>query len=210
MPVRVFLADDHVVVREGLRALLERSGFEVVGEASNGQEAVQMVERLRPEVAVLDVSMPLLNGIDAAREIIHKSSRTKVLLLTMFAEERYVLASLRAGISGYVLKTKASQELVQAIYGVCKGETYLSPGISRTVVDAYLASSVAPADPLTLRERQVLQLVAEGKTSKEIAAVLGISTKTTESHRTNIMDKLNIRDTAGLVRYAIRQGIISA
>jgi DNA-binding NarL/FixJ family response regulator len=209
MAVRVFLADDHVVVREGLKVLLERAGFEVVGEASNGHDAVQMVERLRPEVAVLDVSMPLLNGIDAAREILHKPLRTRVLLLTMFAEERYVLASLRAGISGYVLKTKASQELVQAVYDVCKGETYLSPGISRTVVDAYLASSTPPQDPLTLRERQVLQLVAEGKTSKEIAAVLGISTKTTESHRTNIMDKLNIRDTAGLVRYAIRQGIIA-
>lgn len=210
MPIRVFLADDHIIVREGLKALLERAGFEVVGEASNGRDAVQMIERLRPEVAVLDVSMPLLNGIDAAREVIHKPLRTKVLLLTMFAEERYVLASLRAGISGYVLKTKASQELVQAILDVCKGETYLSPGVSRTVVDAYLSSSATPEDPLTLREREVLQLVAEGKTSKEIASMLGISTKTTESHRTNIMDKLNIRDTAGLVRYAIRQGIISA
>lgn len=210
MSVRVFLADDHVVVREGLKALLEREGFAVVGEASNGHDAVEMIDRLRPDVAVLDVSMPVLNGIDAAREVIHKSARTKVLLLTMFAEERYVLASLRAGISGYVLKTKASQELVQAIRDVCKGETYLSPGISRTVVEAYLASTTPPQDPLTLRERQVLQLVAEGKTSKEIAALLGISTKTTESHRTNIMDKLNIRDTAGLVRYAIRQGIISA
>ncbi len=209
MAIRVFLADDHVVVREGLRALLERERFEVVGEASNGRDAVPMIERLHPDVAVLDVSMPLLNGIDAAREILRNSSRTKVLLLTMFAEERYVLASLRAGISGYVLKTKASQELVQAIHDVCKGDTYLSPGVSRTVVDAYLANSTAPEDPLTLREREVLQLVAEGKTSKEIAALLGISTKTTESHRTNIMDKLNIRDTAGLVRYAIRQGLIA-
>lgn len=209
MAVRVLLADDHVIVRQGLRALLESDGFEVVGEASTGHEAIDMVQRLHPEVAVLDISMPLLNGIDAAREITRASPRTKILLLTMFAEEHYVLEALRAGASAYILKTKAAGELVHAIREVCKGETYLGAGVSRTVVQAYLAKAENPTDPLTSRERQVIQLVAEGKTTKEIATVLGVSTKTAESHRTNIMDKLNIHDTAGLVRYAIRTGIIT-
>lgn len=209
MAVRVLLADDHVIVRQGLRALLESDGFEVVGEASTGHEAIDMVQRLHPEVAVLDISMPLLNGIDAAREITRAAPRTKILLLTMFAEEHYVLEALRAGASAYILKTKAAGELVHAIREVCKGETYLGAGVSRTVVQAYLAKAENPTDPLTSRERQVIQLVAEGKTTKEIATVLGVSTKTAESHRTNIMDKLNIHDTAGLVRYAIRTGIIT-
>lgn len=208
--VRVVLADDHVIVRQGLKALLEREGFEVVGEASNGHEAIKLTDSLHPEVVVLDISMPLLNGIDAAREILNSAPRTKVLLLTMFTEEHYVYEALRAGVSAYVLKTKAAGELVTAIQEVCKGETYLSPGISRTVVQAYLAKADSPADPLTARERQVIQLVAEGKTTKEIATVLGISTKTAESHRTNIMEKLNIHDIAGLVRYAIRHGIVTS
>jgi DNA-binding NarL/FixJ family response regulator len=207
--VRVLLADDHVIVRQGLKALLERDGFEVVGEASTGHEAIEMVQKFHPEVAVLDISMPLLNGIDAAREILRVSPRTKVLLLTMFSEEHYVLEALRAGASAYILKTKAAGELVHAIREVCKGETYLGAGVSRTVVQAYLAKAENPTDPLTARERQVIQLVAEGKTTKEIGTVLGVSTKTAESHRTNIMDKLNIHDTAGLVRYAIRTGIIT-
>lgn len=209
MAIRVMLADDHVIVRQGLKALLERDGFDVVGDASNGHEAIEMVERLHPEIAVLDISMPLLNGIDAARRILQVSPRTKVIMLTMCTEEHYVFEALRAGVSGYVLKTKAAGELVEAIGVVVKGETYLSPGVSRTVVNGYLANSETPVDPLTPRERQVIQLVSEGKTTKEIAFLLGISIKTADSHRTNLMEKLNIHDVAGLVRYAIRHGITS-
>jgi DNA-binding NarL/FixJ family response regulator len=208
--IRVLLADDHVIVRQGIRALLEREGFEVVGEASTGHEAIEMVQRLHPEIAVFDISMPLLNGIDASREVLRVSPRTKILLLTMYAEESYVLEALRAGVSGYVLKTKAAGELVQAMHEVCKGEIFLGAGVSRTVVQAYLAKAETQTDPLTARERQVIQLVAEGKTTKEIGTVLGVSTKTAESHRGNIMDKLKIHDTAGLVRYAIRNGIVSS
>jgi len=209
MSVKVILADDHVIMRQGLRTLLEREGFQVLGEASNGQEAVRLCESTHPEVAVLDLSMPILNGIDAAREISKSYPDIKTILLTMHTDDDHVLESLRAGVSGYVLKTKSAEELIQAIRGVCKGEMYLSPGISRVVVQAYVNRSDLTSNPLSDRERQVLQLVAEGKTNKEIAALLVISVKTVESHRTNIMDKLNIRDTAGLVRYSIRHGLIS-
>jgi DNA-binding NarL/FixJ family response regulator len=208
MAYRILLADDHTIVRQGLRAILEREGYEVVGEASDGREAISYAEKFRPDVAVLDISMPLLNGIDAAREITKTSPRTKTILLTMYTEDHYVLESLRAGVTGYVLKMRAALALVQAIQAVMKGEIYLSPGISRAVVQAFLSKTDIPEDPLTTREREVLQLVAEGKTTKEIAAQLGISAKTADSHRTNIMEKLDIHDTAGLVRYAIKRGII--
>jgi two-component system, NarL family, response regulator NreC len=208
MPPRILLADDHVVVRQGLKALLEREGFEVVGEASDGHEAVQLAKDRSPDVAVLDLSMPLLNGIDAAREVCQASPRTKTILLTIHTEDPYVVQALRAGVRGYVVKNQAAADLVQAIREVLRGAVYLSPGISRTVVDAYLAKTDLPPDPLTAREREVLQLVAEGKTTKEIAQLLGVSAKTAESHRTRIMQKLNIHETAGLVRYAVRQGLI--
>jgi DNA-binding NarL/FixJ family response regulator len=208
MAYRILLADDHTIVRQGLRAILEREGYEVVAEASDGREAISFAEKLRPDVAVLDISMPLLNGIDAAREVTKISPRTKTVLLTMYTEDHYVLESLRAGVTGYVLKMRAALALVQAIQAVMKGEIYLSPGISRAVVQAFLSKTDIPEDPLTTREREVLQLVAEGKTTKEIAAQLGISAKTADSHRTNIMEKLDIHDTAGLVRYAIKRGII--
>jgi DNA-binding NarL/FixJ family response regulator len=208
MAFRILLADDHTIVRQGLRAILEREGYEVVAEASDGREAISFAEKLRPDVAVLDISMPLLNGIDAAREVTKISPRTKTVLLTMYTEDHYVLESLRAGVTGYVLKMRAALALVQAIQAVMKGEIYLSPGISRAVVQAFLSKTDIPEDPLTTREREVLQLVAEGKTTKEIAAQLGISAKTADSHRTNIMEKLDIHDTAGLVRYAIKRGII--
>lgn len=208
MGYRILLADDHTIVRQGLRAILEREGYEVVGEASDGREAISFAEKFKPDVAVLDISMPLLNGIDAAREITKQSPRTKTVLLTMYTEDHYVLESLRAGVTGYVLKMRAALALVQAIQAVMKGEIYLSPGISRAVVQAFLSKTDIPEDPLTTREREVLQLVAEGKTTKEIAVQLGISAKTADSHRTNIMDKLDIHDTAGLVRYAIKRGII--
>ncbi len=208
MPTRVLLADDHLIVRQGLKALLEREGFEVTGQVSNGQEAVQLARELGPDVAVLDFTMPLLNGLDAARDILRDCPRTRVILLTVHTEDHYVLEALRAGIRGYVVKTQAAADLVGAIQDVTRGLVYLSPVVSQTVVQAYIARTELPHDPLTPREREVLQLVAEGHTTKEIAQRLGISVKTAETHRTHIMEKLEIHDTAGLVRYAIRRGLI--
>jgi two-component system response regulator NreC len=210
MTVRVLLADDHEIVRQGLRVLLEREGFQVVGEAANGHDAVKLCDANHPEVAILDLSMPLLNGVDAAREIMKSNPRTKVVLLTMHTEDHLILESLRAGVTGYVLKTKAASELVQALRAVCRGEMFLTQSISRTIVQAFLQNTPVPGNPISDRERQVLQLVAEGKTTKEIASLLGISVKTAESHRSNLMEKLNIHDTAGLVRYAIRIGLIES
>ncbi len=208
MPLKILLADDHEIVRDGLRALLEREGFTVVGEASDGREAVKLAQDQQPDVAVLDLSMPSLNGVDAAKEITRVSPKTKAILLTVHAEDQYVLTALRAGISGYVLKTKATADLVQAIKEVSLGKTYLSPGVSGAVVQAYLSKTYFPPDPLSSRERQVLQLIAEGKTTKEVATILGISVKTAESHRTRLMEKLDIHETASLVLYAVRQGLI--
>lgn len=210
MPVSVMLADDHQIFRQGLRALLERERFDVVGEAGDGHEAVQLAERLKPDVVVLDFVMPLLNGLDASTQIQRVSPHTRSILLTMYTEDQYVLEALRAGLRGYVIKTQAAADLVRAIREVLQNGVYLSPGISRTLVDAYLSGTAMPADPLTPRERQVLQLVAEGKTTKEVAMVLGLSVKTAETHRTKIMRKLEIHETAGLVRYAIRRGLVQA
>lgn len=208
MPHRILLADDHVVVRQGLKALLESEGFNVVGEASDGLEAVERSRDLTPDIVILDVSMPNLNGIGAAREIVHSNSRIKAILLTMHTEDEYVLEALRAGIRGYVLKSRAAEELIEAIRNVSRGLVFLSPGISEVVVEGYLGRNELPSELLTSRELQVLQLVAEGKSTKEVASLLGISFKTAESHRTRIMTKLEIHDTAGLVRYAIRRGLI--
>jgi DNA-binding NarL/FixJ family response regulator len=208
MRIRILLADDHMMVRQGIRAVLEREGFEVVGEATDGREAVKLAEKLKPDVAVLDVAMPLLNGIDAAREIRRVSPRTKTTLLTVHEENQYVVEALRAGVTGYVVKTKAADDLVKAIREVSLGAVYMSPGVSREAVRAYLDGTEPSSDGLTPREREVLQLVAEGKTTKEVAAVLGISVKTAESHRSRIMEKLDIHETASLVRYAIRLGVI--
>jgi two-component system response regulator NreC len=210
MALRILIADDHAVVRQGFRALLEREGFDVVGEAVNGQEAVRLAGELKPDIALLDVSMPLLNGLEAGREIQRADPNTQVVLLTMRAEDHLMAAALRCGIRAYVLKSQAAEDLVLAIRAVARHQIYLSPGLSRFVVQAYLNGESAPADPLAPRERQVLQLVAEGKTSKEIGVVLGLSTKTAESYRARMMDKLDIHETAGLVRYAIRQGIVEA
>lgn len=207
---RIVLADDHQMFRQGLRQLLERQGFEVVGEASDGHEAVRVVKELNPSVAILDFSMPLLNGIDAAREIQKRSPNTQVLLLTMFEDSVYVLEALKAGIRGYVLKGQASADLIAAISDILNGTIYLSPGISETVVKASISQNRQMSEPLTDRERQVVQLVAEGHTTKEIAALLDISVKTAESHRSRVMQKLDIHDTANLVRYAIRRGLIKA
>lgn len=208
MPLDVLLADDHVLVRQALRMVLEREGLTVRGEACDGHEAVRLAGELKPDLAVLDVAMPTLNGLDAARQIGKVSSRTRTIILTMYIDDHYVIDALRAGVRGYVIKTQAAQDLVAAIRTVTQGQLYLSPGVSAVVVDAYLARSYAPVDPLTLRERQVLQLVAEGKTSKEIATILALGVKSVESYRVRIMHKLEIHNTAGLVRYAIREGLV--
>ncbi len=208
MPTRILLADDHLIVRQGLRALLEREGFVVVAEVGDGQAAVKAARERCPDVAVIDFGMPLLNGLDAAREILKACPRARAILLTMHTEDHYVLEALQAGVKGYVVKTQAAGDLVRAIQEVQRGMAYLSPGISQAVVQAYLTKSDVPADPLTAREREVLQLVAEGKTTKEIAKLLSISFKTAESHRTRIMKKTDIHETANLVRYAVRRGLI--
>jgi len=194
--------------RQSLRKLLEDQGFSIIGEASDGREAVRLARTLDPDIAILDVSMPLLNGIDAAHEIHRLASRTQVILLTMYREEAYILEALRAGIRGYVLKDQAASDLVAAVGDVMKGSIYLSPGISEAVVKAYKSKSAVPGEPLSSRERQVLQLVAEGNTTKQIASILNVSVKTADSHRTRIMKKLDIHETASLVRYAIRLGLI--
>jgi two-component system, NarL family, response regulator NreC len=208
MSVSVLIADDHQIVRQGLRLLLEREGFDVVAEAADGHEAAQLAERLRPDVAVLDFMMPLLNGLDASLQIQKQTPHTKTILLTMYTEDQYVLEAFRSGLRGYVIKTQAAGDLVRAIREVMRNAVYLSPGISRTLIDAYRTKTEVPADPLSLREREVLQLIAEGKSTKEIATVLGLSAKTAETHRARIMRKLEIRETAGLVRYAIRRGLV--
>jgi two-component system response regulator NreC len=208
MACRVLLADDHVIVREGLKNLLLQEGFEIAGEVSNGRDAVEFAKEFPPDVALIDFSMPVLNGIDAAREIQAGSPRTKTILLTMYKEEQYVLEALRAGIKGYVLKTQAAADLVNAIRSALQGETYLSPSISESVVRAALAKGSVAMDALTQREREVLQLIAEGKTNKEVSRQLGMSVKTVESHRRNVMAKLNIHETAGLVRHAIKIGLV--
>jgi len=210
MPPRVLLADDHALIRQGLKALLESQGFQVVGEASDGQATLRSAEMTHPDVAILDISMPVLNGIDAARELKKSSPKTKIILLTQHDEDQYVTEALRAGAKGYVLKSQAAEDLVQAIREVCRGSVYLSPSISRSVVDAYLSKTYVSTDPLSGRERQVLQLVGEGKSTKDIAIQLGISVKTAESHRARLMKKLDIHETASLVRYAIRRGLIQA
>jgi len=208
MPTRVLLADDHALIRQGLKALLEKQGFQIVCEASDGQEAIRSAEKTQPDVAIVDISMPILNGVDAARELKKASPKVKVILLTQHDEDAYVTESLRAGVRGYVLKSQAADDLVHAIQEVCRGSVYLSPSISRAVVDAYLSKTYVSDDPLSGRERQVLQLVGEGKSTKDIAVHLGISVKTAESHRARLMKKLDIHETASLVRYAIRRGLI--
>lgn len=208
MPIRVLLADDHLIVRQGLRMLLEKERYEVIAEASDGHEAIQLARDLQPDVAVLDVEMPRLNGLDVLRELTRICPKTRSIILTRHVEEPYAIEALRAGARGYVLKTQAAFDLVAAVGHVYRGEVYLSPKVSKTVVEAYLAKTDLPDEPLTARERQVIQLIGEGHSTKQIAALLGISVKTVDTHRTKLMFKLDIHQTAGLVRYAIRRGMI--
>ena len=208
MPIRIVLADDHVLVRQGLKALLEREGFQVVAEASDGQEALRHVELLQADIAVMDISMPILNGLNAAREMSRSFPKTKIILLTQHDEGQYISEAMDAGVKGYVLKNQVASDLLQAIRQVSRGQVYLSPGVSRGVMEAYQSKSEKSKHSLTLRERQVLQLIAEGKSTKDVASLLGISVKTAESHRTRLMNKLDIHETASLVRYAVRQGMV--
>jgi len=209
-PVRIVIADDHPVVREGVRVLLERSGFVVHGEASDGAAAVELAAKHHPDVALLDYGMPNMNGLEAALAIATVSPGTRSVLLTGHVEAPYVLGALRAGVRGYVLKTQPVDDIAKAIRTVHRGSTYLSPSIDRQVVQACLDEKGPPRDVLTDRERQVLQLVVQGNSTKEAARVLFISPKTAEAHRNRLMQKLDIHDTVGLVRYAIRAGMIEA
>jgi len=207
MSIRILLAEDHVIVRQGFRVLLEQAGMVVIGEASDGLEALRLAQAHTPEVAVLDVAMPHLNGLETARRLRETVPQTKIIVLTMHTEESYVLEALQAGAAGYVLKTQAAVDIVQAIHDAIHGAFYLSPRVANAVVRAYLTGSTLPPDPLTSREREIIQRIAEGQTTKEIAALLGLSVKTVESHRINLMRKLDIHETATLVRYAIRRGL---
>jgi two-component system, NarL family, response regulator NreC len=208
MPIRVVLADDHVLVRQGIKSLLEREGMQVVAEASDGQEAVNLCEKLNPDVAIMDIGMPMLNGMDAARSLTRSCPKTKPVLLTQHDEDQYVSEALDAGVKGYVLKSQVASDMVAAIRQVLRGDVYLSPGIAGAVMSAYQSRGEKRADPLTGRERQVLQLIAEGKSTKDIAVLLGVSVKTAESHRSRLMQKLDIHETATLVRYAVKRGLV--
>jgi DNA-binding NarL/FixJ family response regulator len=210
MPTHLLLADDHPMVRQGLRVLLEQAGMVVLGEAADGLEALQLAHTHQPEVAILDIAMPHLNGLETARRLRETVPQTKSILLTMHTDEPYVCAALQAGVVGYVVKTQAATDLVQAIHTVVQGTIYLSPWVTTAVVQAYVRGTPLPRDPLTSREREVVQRIAEGQTTKEIAADLGLGVKTVESHRINLMRKLDIHETATLVRYAIRRGLTAA
>ena len=214
---RVLLAEDHTIVRKGLRSLLDKeTGIKVVGEAEDGREAIVKAEELHPDVVVMDIAMPGLNGLEATRQIKKRFSDMKIIILTMHTNEEYVLQTLKAGASGYLVKKAAPAELISAINAVHKGNSFLSPSISRTVIDEYIRRSKEISEgeegfeQLTVREREVLQLIAEGRKTREIAELLYISIKTVETHRAHIMDKLDIHSTAELTRYAIRKGIISS
>lgn len=214
MGVRIILAEDHRITREGLVNLLqERSDMQVVGEAENGREAVRLARELSPDLVIMDVTMPDLNGIDATRIITSGSNNTKVIALSMYSDKQFVQGMIQAGASGYLLKDCAFEELVSAIQAVIQGDTYLSPGIAGIVVQDYLnklTTDRSSADTvLTNREREVLQLIAEGNSTKEIAARLSVSVKTVETHRRQIMEKLGIFSIAELTKYAIREGLTS-
>lgn len=215
MSIRVLIADDHKIMLAGLRSLLEKqTDFEVVGEADNGRKAVQMAQEKTPDVVVMDVSMPDLNGIEATMQIIESLPKTRVIALSMHSDKRFVMGMLRAGASGYLLKDCASQELANAIVQVAGGKKYLSPEITGVVIDDFLLGGsseevTTAASPLSPREREVLQLIAEGWSTKQIASHLYVSIKTIETHRRQIMKKLDLHAIADLTKYAIREGLTS-
>ncbi len=214
-PVRIVLADDHTIMRHGLRLVLERQpDFAVVGEANNGREAVDLVILETPDVAVIDIAMPLLNGIEAAKRITEERSKTAVVILSMHSDESYILRALRAGARGYLLKDSAETDLIQAIRAVCAGKAFFSPAVSRVLADDYLRQIQQqgvedPYELLTARERELLQLIVELKSTKDIANLLGISPRTIDTHRGNLMQKLNVHSIPELILYAVRKGVIS-
>ncbi|SRR5258708_5927785 len=212
--IRLLLADDHALVRASFKSFLnDFPDFEVVAEAGDGRQALKLVAEHKPDVALMDIAMPSLNGIEATRRISKEHPDTRVIILSMHSGEEYVMQALEAGASGYVLKGAAPLELELAITSVARGERFLSPGISKQVIDAYLgrtAKRPRSLEQLTSRQREVLQLVAEGKSSKEIAHLLGASVKTIETHRATVMKRLEIKDVAGLVRYAVHHRLVSA
>lgn len=210
--MRILLADDHTLVRAGLRALVESiDGAEVVGESGEGREALEMIGTLRPDVALLDIGMPGMNGLEVARRATEASPRTRVIILSMHAEDTYVRQALRVGVAGYLLKGAAVSELPLALQSVMRGETYLTPRVSQAVVSGMLRDGPSETDPLlglTDRQREILQLIAEGKSTKEIAGILDVSVKTVETHRARLMERLGIKDVPGLVRFALKAGLI--
>jgi DNA-binding NarL/FixJ family response regulator len=219
-PIKVILVDDHSLVRAGIRSLIQNiSGVEVIAEANNGRDAIRLIDELIPDLVLLDIAMPELNGLEVISRISKDNTDTKVIILSMHTNEEYVVQALKAGAAGYLLKDSAPNELEIAVNAVMKGETYLSPAISKHVVDNYLrrisdVSTEKERGPdifkqLTSRQREILQLIAEGNSTKEIANKLNVSIKTVETHRMQLMDRIGIHDVAGLVRYAIRMGIIT-
>ncbi|HEY5617629.1 MAG TPA: response regulator transcription factor [Vicinamibacterales bacterium] len=212
--LRILLADDHTVVRQGLRKVLEESpDWEVVAEAGDGREAVRKAEELKPDVAIIDIAMPLLNGIEATRQIVKRSPSTRILVLTMHSDEAYVNQILQAGATGYLLKDSADVDLIQAVSAVSKGRSFFSPAIARVMLDDYTRQLADRGitdryESLSEREREIFQLVAEGKANKEIAAILSISPSTVETHRARIMEKLDLHSAAEIVLYAVRRGVI--
>ena len=211
--LRILLADDHTVVRQGLRKVLEeRPEWQVVAEAGDGREAVRLAEEFKPDVAVVDVAMPLLNGIETTRQIMRRAPQTKVLVLSMYSDEAYVIQMLKAGATGYLLKDSADVDLLQAVQAVSQGKSFFSPAVARLMSDDYARQrgedAVDRYESLSGREREIFQLVAEGKTNKEIAALLFISPSTVETHRARIMEKLDLHSAAEIVLYAVRRGVI--
>jgi two-component system, NarL family, response regulator NreC len=207
--IRVLLADDHSIVRQGFRMILgAQEDMEIVGEAGNGREAVTMCEQLHPDIVVMDVAMPELNGIEATRRITEAAPHTRVLALSMHKDSVYVREILRAGARGYLLKDSIDVDLLAAVRAIAKGDGYLSPGVSDAVLSDYRKHVTDPLDLLSSREREVLQLIAEGKTNKEIATLLNLSVYTVDAHRGRIMEKLNLHSTSELVRFAVRKGLI--
>jgi two-component system response regulator NreC len=213
--IQVILADDHAVMRRGLRLVLEQQdGFEVLGEASDGRQAVSLAESLRPDVAVLDITMPNLNGIEAARQISAKQLGVAIVVLSMHADEGYVLRALKAGARGYLLKESPEADFIQAIRSVSEGKAFFSPAVSRMLVEDYMRQlqdkDIEDSyELLTAREREILQLVAEGKSNKDVANMLNLSLYTVETHRSNILEKLNLHNVPELILYAVRKGVIA-
>jgi two-component system response regulator NreC len=213
--LRILLADDHIVMRTGLRALLERQpNLEVVGESENGRDTVELAASLAPDVVVMDVGMPILNGIEATKTIVTQRPATAVVILSMHADESYVMRALKAGARGYLLKDSAAADLISAIHAVSQNKSFFSPKVSRILAEDYVRvlkqkGAVDSYDLLTNREREILQLVAEGKANKEVATALNISPYTVETHRRHILEKLNLHNPAELILYAVRKGIIS-